>query len=80
MELKVGNARIGDGIFKKIRTIFEDREQTTLCVAGSIRSTMNIAVLSSSSPFYRQLVIREIEPLKIEHVRQLLRQNFEISE
>jgi len=80
IDLKVDNTKIGEGILKKIRTIFEDWERTSLCISGSIRSTMELTVLSASSPFYRQLVVKEIKPLGVEHVRKLLRQNLEISE
>ena len=80
MELKHNNSMIGEGVLRKIRTIFEDWERTSLCVSGSIRSTMNLAILSSSSPFYRQLILREIKPLKMEHVRELLLKNLKISE
>ncbi|HII01707.1 TPA: hypothetical protein HA351_08695 [Methanosarcinaceae archaeon] len=80
IDLKVENQKIGEGILKKIRTIFEDWEKTTLCISGSVRSTMELTVLSASSPFYRQLVVKEVNPLKLEHVRALLRQNLKIPE
>ncbi len=80
IDLKVENRKIGEGILKKIRTIFEDWEKTTLCISGSVRSTMELTVLSASSPFYRQLVVKEVKPLGLEHVRALLRQNFKIPE
>jgi AAA+ ATPase superfamily predicted ATPase len=80
IDLKVDNTKVGEGILKKIRTIFEDWENTSLCISGSIRSTMEMTILSASSPFYRQLVIKEIKPLELEHVRTLLRQNLEIPE
>ena len=78
IDLKRNNTKIGEAILKKIRTISEDWEQTALCISGSIRSTMNLAVLASSSPFYRQLIVKEIKPLKKEHVRELLLQNVKI--
>lgn len=78
IDLKIDNTKIGEGILKKIRTIFEDWEKTSLCISGSVRSTMDLTVLSASSPFYRQLVVKEIKPLGAEHVRTLLRQNLEI--
>ncbi|MEA1944138.1 MAG: ATP-binding protein, partial [Euryarchaeota archaeon] len=80
IELKSDNAMVGEQILRKIRTLFESWERTTLCISGSIRSTMNLTVLSSTSPFYRQLVIREINPLNKEAVKELLLRNLEISE
>ncbi len=80
IELKSDNAMIGEQIFRKIRTLFEGWERTTLCISGSIRSTMNLAVLSSTSPFYRQLVIKEIVPLNKEAVKELLLGNLEITD
>lgn len=80
IELKSDNAMVGEQILRKIRTLFETWERTTLCISGSIMSTMNLTVLSSTSPFYRQLVMREINPLKKEAVKELLLRNLEISE
>ncbi|MFZ2070393.1 MAG: hypothetical protein WAV32_02065 [Halobacteriota archaeon] len=71
-ELKSDNSKIGEVILKKIRTIFEDWERTTLCISGSIRSTMKLAVLSSTSPFYRQLIITEVKPFERENTKELL--------
>ena len=78
IELKSGNAMVGEQILRKIRTLFEGWERTTLCISGSIWSTMNLTVLSSASPFYRQLVAKEIGPLERDAVKELLRGNLEI--
>jgi AAA+ ATPase superfamily predicted ATPase len=80
VELKINNSKVGDTILKKIRTIFEGWERTTLCISGSIRSTMKLAVLSSTSPFYRQLIVKEIRPFEREHTKELLSQAIVISE
>lgn len=80
IELKSDNAMVGEHILRKIRTLFESWERTTLCISGSIRSTMNLTVLSSASPFYRQLVAKEIGPLGKEAVRDLLLGNLEITD
>ncbi len=80
IDLKSNNLKVGEAVLRKIRTISEDWERTTLCISGSIRSTMNLAVLSSSSPFYRQLIVKEISPLKQEHVTKLLSQHLDISQ
>lgn len=71
-ELKSNNGKTGGAVIKKIRTIFENWERTTLCISGSIRSTMKLAVLSSTSPFYRQLIIKEVRPFEREHTKELL--------
>lgn len=73
IRLKSGNSMIGEGIIGKIRTLSEGWRKTVLCVSGSIRSTMDLAVLSSSSPFYRQLVAREIGAMEKESVAEILR-------
>jgi len=80
IELKSDNVMVGEQILRKIRTLFEGWERTTLCISGSIRSTMNLTVLSSTSPFYRQLVMKEIGPLKKESVKKLLLRNIEITD
>ena len=80
IELKSDNVMVGEQILRKIRTLFEEWERTTLCISGSIRSTMNLTVLSSTSPFYRQLVMKEIGPLKKESVKELLLRNLEITD
>lgn len=71
IDLKNGE-KIGEGIIKKIRTINEGLEKTVLCVSGSIRKTMESAVILPSSPFYRQLIIKKIGPLDESSVKKLL--------
>ncbi|KAF1073553.1 ATP-binding protein [Methanogenium sp. MK-MG] len=80
IDLKSNNLKVGEAVLRKIRTLFEDWERTSLCISGSIRSTMNLAVLSSGSPFYRQLIVKEISPLKQEHITRLLLQHLDISQ
>ena len=80
IDLKSNNVKIGEAVLRKIRTISEEWERTTLCISGSIRSTMNLAVLSSSSPFYRQLIVKEVNPLRQEHITELLSQQLDISQ
>ena len=79
-ELKSDNNKIGETIIKKMRTIFENWERTTLCISGSIRSTMKLSVLSSISPFYRQLIIKEVKPFEREYTKELLSGDIEITE
>ena len=74
MELKNGT-KLGEGIIKKIRTIHEDLTNTILCVSGSIRRTMDIAVLSQSAAFYRQFIVRQIGPFEISVVKKLMCKN-----
>lgn len=75
IDLKVNNSAIGESIIRKIRTISEEWERTALCISGSIRSTMNMAVLSASSPFYRQLIVKEIKPLDFNGTREIILKN-----
>lgn len=79
IDLKSNNVKVGEDVLRKIRTLFEDWERTSLCISGSIRSTMNLAVLSSGSPFYRQLMVKEVRPFNEEHVTKLLLQHLDIS-
>ena len=80
IDLKSDGARIGEPILGKIRTISEDWERTGLCISGSIRSTMELTVLSSTSPFYRQLIVKEVKPLEKEYVGEILLRNLKISD
>lgn len=75
LHLRSNNAAVGESIIRKIRTISEDWKRTCLCISGSIRSTMKVAVLSSASPFYPQLVVREVNPLEENWVRELVLRN-----
>jgi len=68
---------IGEGIIRKIRTIHETQKNTVLCISGSTRKTMDAVALSSTSAFYRQLLVREIKPLKEIHIRELMTKNLE---
>lgn len=74
MELKTGS-HLGEAIIRKIRTIYERLRHTVLCISGSIRKTMEIAVLSTTSAFYRQLIVKEVKPLSEEDVKILLEHN-----
>lgn len=78
IDLKSDNVKIGEAILKKIRTISEEWERTSLCISGSIRSTMELTVLSSTSPFYRQMIVKEVKPLNKEYVGEILRRNIDI--
>ncbi|NIA23050.1 MAG: hypothetical protein GWP03_02635, partial [Proteobacteria bacterium] len=67
--------KLGEGIIKKIRTIHEGLENTILCISGSIRKTMEITALSPSSAFYRQFLIKNIEPFDLEATRKIFEKN-----
>ena len=67
--------KLGEGIIKKMRTIYEDLENTILCISGSIRKTMEITALSPSSAFYRQFIIKNIEPFDLEATTEILENN-----
>ncbi len=71
VELKNGS-KIGESIIRKIRTICETSKHTVLCISGSIRKTMEITVISSTSAFYRQLIVKEVKPLNEEYVTLLI--------
>ncbi len=61
VDLKNGR-KLGEGIIGAIRTVNEIYKNTILTISGSIRATMEMAVLSSSSPFYRQFIVKSISP------------------
>jgi len=67
--------RLGEGIIRKIRTVHETLQNTVLCISGSIRKTMEIAVLSSSSAFYRQFIVKRVEPFDELVTGKLLKRN-----
>ena len=64
MDLTYGkkNQKTGQGIVQLLRTLFEDYKQTKLVVSGSYRDTLNNLVSKSKAPFYKQLLLREIQP------------------
>ncbi|RKY64468.1 MAG: hypothetical protein DRQ02_11425 [Candidatus Latescibacterota bacterium] len=74
IELKNGK-RIGEAIIRKLRTINEGLQNTVLCISGSITKTMEIALLSPTSPFYRQFIVRKVGPLDKSSVGGLLKKN-----
>ncbi|MBN1195476.1 MAG: hypothetical protein JXA08_09075 [Methanomicrobiaceae archaeon] len=80
MDLKTGGSRIGEQVLKTIRTIQEQWRHTVLCITGSIRSTMDMTVLSATSPFYRQLIVRDVGPLSREETAALLRRDLPVSD
>ncbi|MEO9310586.1 MAG: ATP-binding protein [Nitrososphaera sp.] len=72
-ELKVGKQMIGDSVIKMLRSINEEYTNVALVVSGSLAHTMHKAVLSSSAPFYKQLVNLEITPLDDTAVRNFVK-------
>lgn len=80
IDLKSNNIKVGEAILRKIRTISENYQHTALCVSGSLRSTMNLAVLSPGSPFYRQLISKEILPFDLKHTGEILSAGLNITE
>lgn len=71
----VNGKKLGEGVIRKIRTIHERLERTILCISGSIRKTMDMAVLSSSSAFYRQFIVKNISPFDKVTTGELLSKN-----
>jgi AAA+ ATPase superfamily predicted ATPase len=76
MDVK-NKTKLGEGIIKKIRTICEDLENTILCISGSIRKTMEITAILPSSAFYRQFIIKNIEPFDLEATTKILENNLD---
>ena len=74
MDIK-NKIKLGEGIIKKVRTIYEGLENTILCISGSVRKTMEITALSPSSAFYRQFIIKNIGPFDIEAATKVLENN-----
>jgi len=65
--------KIGPQIIKSIRVTYGQKlENTVLCIAGSTKSTMNETVIDKTSPFYRQLIVREVKPLEKRFVRKII--------
>lgn len=59
------NKKIGDSVIKLVRTLYEDFKYTKLVISGSYRQTVQNLVAKQSAPFYRQLLLREIEPFTL---------------
>jgi len=68
-ELKVGKKMVGTSIIKTIRTANEDWKKTSLVISGSFMHTMQKTTLSSSAPFYKQLVNLQIDSLEEKAIR-----------
>lgn len=65
----------GIDLVRALRTLHEKQKNTAFCISGSIRKTMNAVIFSSTSPFYKQFLIKEIKPLNKEGVEKLLKIN-----
>jgi hypothetical protein len=75
VDLKMNGKKVGDAIIKKTRTISEGYKRTSLNISGSTRKTMESAVLSSTSAFYRQFIVKEIGPFSKEATKELMDKN-----
>ena len=72
-ELVYNGKRIGSQMIRSIRVTYGQKLQNTvLCIAGSTKSTMDATVLGKASPFYRQLIVREVKPLEKKYVREII--------
>ena len=71
------NTKVGGGIIKVIRSVCSSHKNTILCISGSSRATMELAVISPASPFYRQFIVREIKPLEIKYVKEIITKNID---
>lgn len=56
------NQKIGEGIIQLLRTLVEDFQNTKLVVSGSHRHTLSNLVANQKSPFYKQLLLRPVNP------------------
>ena len=74
VDLKCGekNRKIGSSIIKLIRTLYEDFNYTKLVISGSYRQSMRNLIAKQSAPFYKQLLLREIEPFNQFEYREFL--------
>lgn len=55
------NRKIGFDIAKLLRTLFEEFKYTKLVVSGSYRDTLDNLVTKANAPFYKQLLLREVQ-------------------
>ena len=74
-DVKINGKTLKETVIKKIRTIQEGYKRTSLNVSGSTRRTMESAILSSSSAFYRQFIVKEIGPFSESAVKELMDKN-----
>jgi len=75
VDIKINGKKLEEAVIKKIRTIQEGYKYTALNVSGSTRRTMESAVLSSTSAFYRQFIVKEVGPFSKEAVNELMDKN-----
>lgn len=65
----------GSASIQALRTIYEKQGLVVYCIAGSERRTMDAVALTSTSPLYKQLITKEIYPLRKEDVIKLFEKN-----
>jgi len=56
------NQKIGESIIKLTRTLYEEFEFTKLVISGSYRGTLENVAMKQRAPFYKQLLLREVNP------------------
>ncbi|HEX9845327.1 MAG TPA: ATP-binding protein [Candidatus Nitrosotenuis sp.] len=56
------NQKIGNEVVRLLRTLFEDFRYTKLVVSGSFRDTLENLITKERAPFYKQLLLRQIQP------------------
>ncbi|MGI0087146.1 MAG: AAA family ATPase [Nitrosotalea sp.] len=66
------NRKMGFDIAKLIRTLFEDFRHTKLVVSGSYRDTLDNLVGKTTAPFYKQLLLRGVEPFTTEEFNEFI--------
>jgi AAA+ ATPase superfamily predicted ATPase len=67
------NQKLGSSIVKLTRTLYEDFKHTKLVISGSYRETMENVLTKQKSPFYRQLLLRDVKPFDDSEYSQFLK-------
>ncbi len=70
MELQNGK-QVGINMIRHLRTLCEEQKNVALCISGSFKHTMDAVCISKISPFFKQLIIKEVKPLDFKYTKQL---------
>lgn len=66
------NRKVGFGLPRLIRTLFEEFKYTKLVVSGSYRDTLDNLVGKTTAPFYKQLLLRGVDPFTTQEFDKFL--------
>jgi len=67
----------GKSVVEYMRTLNEGQSRVIYNIAGSERKTMKNVALSSASPFYKQLISKEIRELTKDNVARFIKRNLQ---